>query len=167
MTIKLTQNESIMETQTLLIIVELLGNLTITVGIIIAVIQVKQIKKQRKEMAVFEFFSSWQTPEFTKALNEIQLMPDHVGLKELRSSKPEMDSYAYLVHSFFESTGLMVKRQIISFDIVNDLVGGVIQVTWKKLDIFIEEWRNERNPLAGEWFEWLKTEIENKSKLSK
>ena len=24
---------------------------------------------------------------------------------------------------------------------------------------------NERNPIAGEWFEWLKTEIENKSEL--
>ncbi len=77
-----------------------------------------------------------------------------------------MDSYAYLVHSFFESTGLMVKRQIISFDVVNDLVGGVIKVTWRKLDMWIHEWREARNPEAGEWFEWLKTEIEKKSKLS-
>ena len=37
-----------METQTLLIIAQLLGNLTITVGIIIAIIQVKQNGKQRK-----------------------------------------------------------------------------------------------------------------------
>ncbi len=156
-----------METQTLLIIAQLLGNLAITVGIIIAIIQVKQNQKQRKEMAVFEIFKSWQTPEFTEALNEIQLIPDHVSPGELRSTKPKMDSYAYLVHSFFESTGLMVKRKIISFDVVDDLVGGVIQVTWMKLDIWIQEWRNERNPAAGEWFEWLKTEIENKSKSSK
>ena len=155
-----------METQTLLITVQLLGNLAIAVGIIIAIIQVKQNKKQRKEMAAFEIFKSWQTPEFTEALNEIQFLPDHVTIDELRASKPKMDSYAYLVHSFFESTGLMVKRKIISFDVVDDLVGGVIQVTWKKLDMWIQEWRNERNPAAGEWFEWLKTEIENKSKLS-
>ena len=152
-----------MDAQTVLIIVELLGNLTIVVGIIIAIIQLKHNKKQRKEIAVFEIFKSWQTPEFTEALNEIQLMPDHVTPDELRSSKPKMDSYAYLVHSFFESTGLMVKRKIISFDVVDDLIGGVIQVTWKKLDIWIKEWRDERNPAAGEWFEWLKTEIENKS----
>ncbi len=156
-----------MDTQTILIIVQLFGNLAITVGIIIAIVQVKQMKKQRKEMAVFEIFKSWQTPEFTTALNEIQLMPDHVTPEDLRNSKPEMDNYAYLVHAFFESTGLMVKRKIISFDVVDDLVGGVIQVTWKKLDMWIQEWRNERNPSAGEWFEWLKTEIENKSKLYK
>lgn len=155
-----------MDTQTLLIIVQLLGNLAIVIGIIIAVIQLKHNKKQRKEIAVFEIFKAWQTPEFTEALNEIQFMPDHVTPNELRSSNPKMDSYAYLVHSFFESTGLMVKRKIISFDVVNDLVGGVIQVTWKKLDMWIKEWRDERNPAAGEWFEWLKTEIENKSKLS-
>ena len=155
-----------METQTLLITVQLLGNLAIAVGIIIAIIQVKQNKKQRKEMAAFEIFKSWQTPEFTEALNEIQFLPDHVTIDELRASKPKMDSYAYLVHSFFESTGLMVKRKIISFDVVDDLIGGVIQVIWKKLDMWIQEWRNEINPSAGEWFEWLKTEIENKSKLS-
>ena len=153
-----------MDTETLLIIVQLFGNLAITVGIIIAIIQVKQNRKQRKEMAAFEIFKSWQTPEFTEALNEIQYLPDHVTINELRGLNPKMDSYAYLVHAFFESTGLMVKRKIISFDVVNDLVGGVILVTWKKLDIWIQEWRNEKNPNAGEWFEWLKTEIENKSK---
>ena len=149
-----------MEAQTLLIIFQLLGNVAIAVGIIIAIVQVKQNRKQRKEMAVFEFFSAWQTPEFTKALNELQFLPDHVSPDELKSSKPEMDSYAYLVHSFFESTGLMVKREIISFEVVDDLVGGVIQVIWKKLDMWIQDWRDERNPIAGEWFEWLKIEIE-------
>ncbi len=154
-----------MDTQTLMIIAQMGGNLAITIGIIIALIQLKQHKKQRKEIAVFEIFKAWQTPEFTEALNEIQLMPDHVTPKKLRSSKPKMDSYAYLVHAFFESTGLMVKREIISFEVVDDLVGGVIQVVWKKLDLWIQDWRTERNPAAGEWFEWLKTEIENKSKL--
>jgi len=153
-----------METQTLSIIVQLLGNLAITVGIIIAVVQVKQIKKQRKEIAVFEVFKAWQTPDFTEALNEIQFMPDHVDPDELRAAKPKMDNYAYLVHAFFESTGLMVKRKIISFDVVDDLVGGVILVVWRKLDVWIQEWRNDRNPAAGEWFEWLKTKIEDKSR---
>ncbi len=155
-----------MNTQTLLIIVQLIGTLAVIIGIIIAIVQVMQLKKQRKELATIEFLKSWQTPEFTKALNEIQFMPDHVAPEELRSSKTEMDSYAYLVHSFFESTGLMVKRQIISFDVVNDLVGGVIKVTWRKLDMWVHEWREARNPEAGEWFEWLKTEIEKKSKFS-
>ena len=150
-----------MDVQNVSTIVQLFGNLAIAVGIIIAVIQLKQSKKQRKEIAVFEIFKAWQTPEFTEALNEIQFLPDHVDPDELRYAKPKMDSYAYLVHAFFESTGLMVKREIISFDVVDDLVGGVIQVTWKKLDMWIQEWRDERNPSAGEWFEWLKIEIEN------
>ena len=89
-----------MDTETLLIIAQF-GNLAITVGIIIAIIQVKQNRKQRKEMAAFEIFKSWQTPEFTEALNEIQYLPDHVTINELRDSNPKMDSYAYLVHAFF------------------------------------------------------------------
>ena len=155
-----------MNTQTLLIIAQLLGNLAITVGIIIAILQVKQMKKQRREMAAFEFFHAWQTPEFSKAVNEIQFFPDGVSTEELKAAKPEMESYAFLVHSFFESTGILVNRQIISFNVVNDLVGGVIQVTWKKLETWILEWRKARNPVAGEWFEWLKTEIENECKLT-
>lgn len=152
-----------MDPQNFLIVLQIIGNLVIIIGIIIAVVQLKQNKKQRKELAAFEMFKAWQTPEFTKALNEIQFMPDHIAPKDLRSIKPEMDNYAYLVHAFFESTGLMVKRQIISFDVVKDLVGGVILVTWSKLDMWIQEWRTERNPDAGEWFEWLKIQIEKKS----
>jgi len=157
----------IMDTQTILIIAQLFGNLAITVGIIIAIVQVKQMKKQRKEMAAIEFFNAWLTPEFTKAVNEIQLLPNQITTKKLIASKPEMESYAFLVHSFFESTGILVNRKIISFNVVNDLVGGVIQVVWKKLEVWIKEWREERNPVAGEWFEWLKNEIESKSELCK
>jgi len=156
-----------MDTQTILIIAQLFGNLAITVGIIIAIVQVKQMKKQRKEMAAIEFFNAWLTPEFTKAVNEIQYLPDRVSTKELIATKPEMESYAFQVHSFFESTGVLVNRKIISFNVVNDLVGGVVQVIWKKLELWIQEWREERNPVAGEWFEWLKTEIESKSELCK
>lgn len=79
-----------------------------------------------------------------------------------------MESYAFMVHSFFESTGISVKRKIISFDVVDDLVGGVIQVTWNKLELWIYEWCEARNPAAGEWFEWfewLKNEIKNKSNI--
>lgn len=156
-----------MTAQTLLIITQLLGNLAITVGIIIAIVQVKQMKKQRKETATIEFFNSWLTPEFTKAINEIQFLPDRVSSVDLKARNPEMESNAFLVHSFFESTGILVNRQIISFNVVDDLVGGVIKVTWKKLELWIQEWREARNPVAGEWFEWLKTEIENKSELSR
>ena len=151
-----------MDKQTLLIILQLLGNLAIVIGIIIAIVQIKQNRKQRKEMAAFEIFKAWQTPEFTQALNEIQFMPDHIEPNKLKSIKPEMDNYAYLVHAFFESTGLMVKRDIISFEVVDDLIGGVILVIWRKLDVWILDWREKRNPIAGEWFEWLKTEIEKK-----
>ena len=151
-----------MTIQTMLIIAQLVGTLAILIGIIIAVVQVKQIKKQRKEIATIEFLNSWQTPEIAKAINEIQFLPDNVLPEELKEATPEMEKNAFLVHSFFEGAGILVKRQIISFDVVDDLVGGVIQVTWTKLELWIQEWRNEKNPIAGEWFEWLKNEIKNK-----
>ena len=154
-----------MNSETLMIIVQLVGNLAITIGIIIAIVQVMQMRKQRKEMAAIEFINAWQIPEFSKAVNEIHILPDRVSSEALRSGHPEMENYAFMVHSFFESTGILVNRKIISFDVVNDLVGGVIQVTCKKLELWIHEWRDSRNPVAGEWFEWLKVEIENKSKL--
>ena len=51
-----------MNTQTLLIIVQLIGTLAVIIGIIIAIVQVMQLKKQRKELATIEFLKSWQTP---------------------------------------------------------------------------------------------------------
>ena len=111
-----------MNTQTLLIIAQLLGNLAIAAGIIIAVLQVRLMNRQRKEMAAIEFFNAWLTPEFTKAVNEIQFLSDKVSSKKLKAAKPEMESYAFLVHSFFESTGILVNRKIISFDYLGGAV---------------------------------------------
>jgi uncharacterized protein DUF4760 len=155
-----------MNIDTLLIIAQLIGTLAVIIGIIIAIVQVMQLKKQRKELATIEFFNAWQSPEFTKAVNELQYLPDRVTSEELKVKSPEMENYAYLVSGFFESTGVLVSRQIISLDVVDDLIGGVILVTWKKLELWIQEWRSDKNPQAGEWFEWLKNEIETRSNLS-
>ena len=81
-----------MNSETLLIIAQLFGNLAITVGIIIAIVQVRQMRKQRKEMAAIEFINAWQTPEFSKAVNEIQFLPDRVSSEALRSAHPEMEN---------------------------------------------------------------------------
>ena len=153
-----------MNTESLTILIQLIGNIAIIIGIIVAIVQVMQMKKQRKELAAIEFINTWQTPEFAKAVNKLQYLPDSVSTKQIRNKSKEMENHAFFVAGFFESTGVLVYRKIIPLAVVDDLIGGVIQVIWKKLEPWIMEWREERNPKFAEWFEWLKNEISKRDK---
>ena len=134
---------------------EILGVLSVIAGIAFAVVQLRQFRNQRRDLAAVELIRAWQTPEFTKALNSLQMLPDRALPVTLRDQGEELEDMAFLVGMFFESVGVMVNRNLIPLDVVDDLMGGVTRVVWRKLSRWVEEWRTSINPRAYEWWEWL------------
>lgn len=145
---------------------EILGVLSVVAGIVFAIVQLRQFRKQRTELSAVELIRAWQTPEFTKALRALQLLPDNAHPDSLSEHDPELENMAFLVGMFFEGVGVMVYRNLIPLEIVNDLMGGVTRVVWTKLSVWVEEWRAERNPRAYEWWEWLNQRLDDRSPLS-
>lgn len=145
---------------------EILGVLSVVAGIGFAVVQLRQFRRQRTQLSAVELIRAWQTPEFTKALKTLQLLPDEAHPDSLRDDDAELENMAFVVGMFFEGVGVMVYRKLIPLDIVNDLMGGVTRVVWTKLSVWVEEWRTERNPRAYEWWEWLNRRLDDCSPLS-
>ena len=62
----------------------------------------------------------------------------------------------YIVIGTWERLGILVFRQEISLDLVDDAYSGPIVQTWEKLKDYILEFRQlVQRDTAFEWFQWL------------
>lgn len=100
-------------------------------------------------------------PELGKAVNLLRSLPDGIGLKDLQSLDREYEEAAQVVGMTFETMGLLVHKEIASFQIVRELTGGLLLMMWRKIGNWIDETRIEDgNPRLGEWFQWLAERVE-------
>jgi hypothetical protein len=61
---------------------------------------------------------------------------------------------------------LLFRREL-TLDLVDDFFSGPILLSWKKLQVWAEEWRRELNRETGsEWFHWLAERMMEREKLS-
>jgi hypothetical protein len=107
-------------------------------------------------MAALELARSFETPEFAHALRLVLSLPDGLTATELRKMGSQYEDAAMLVSLTFESVAIMVHRRITSLDMVWELMGGVVLITWKKLGTWAADIRKEQGrEKFDEWIQWL------------
>lgn len=144
------------ELSTLADIAEIIGAIFVIGGIIFAVIQVRQFRRQRLEMAAFELVGSFRNSEFTRALTFVLSLPNGIPANELRARAPDAETLAMVASTTLESVGLMVYRRILPIALVDELIGGTVVTLWAKLGGWVAALRQEENRTdTHEWFEWL------------
>jgi len=80
-----------------------------------------------------------------------------------RRAGPESEKAATLICTTFEAMGVLVHRRIAPLSLVQDLAGGFIVVTWRRLQPWLTELRIEQNnPSDSEWFQWLAEQLERR-----
>ena len=135
---------------------EILGAAIVIGGVFFAVMQMRQIRQQRREMAAIELFRFFGSPQFAKAYHCVLNLPDDLSTTELREYKPEAENCAMLISTTMENIGVMVFHRIVPSVVVKDLMGTSTVILWTKLAIWVHDMREELdNPAAFEWFEWL------------
>ena len=68
----------------------------------------------------------------------------------------DLQDAAMLVSTTLEAVGLMVYQRIVPFRLVQQLMGGTIQASWRVLRPHTEWLREKlRRPSIHEWFQWL------------
>ena len=142
--------------ETLANLAEVLGAITIIGGLLFAVVQIRQYRRQLRETATLELMSTFQTPEFARAFRVLRSLPDDIPSTELTAKQSEVEAAAMSVCAVYETIGVLVFRGILPFRVVEDLTGGAIVLCWRKLRTWIEETRVETsNERLFEWFQWL------------
>jgi len=137
-------------------IAEILGTLTIVGGVVFGVVQLKELRGQRRDLAAVEMMRSFDNPEFGRAVALVRMLPDGVSVEELRARGAEYEQAALLIGMRYETMGLLVYNEIASFELAQELTGGLVQVLFRKLTGWVEAVRAEQaHPRFAEWFEWF------------
>ncbi len=148
-------------------IAQILGMLTIVGGGAFAIVQLVEARGQRRDLVAVELMRSFYNPEFSRSVTIVRNLPDDVTVSELRSRGPEAEQAALQIGMMYETMGLLVFRRIASFRLAQELTGGLIEVLWRKLHVWIETVRvEESHPRFAEWFEWLALQFAKPSNFS-
>jgi hypothetical protein len=130
------------------------------------VLQVRHQTKLRQTDMVMRLYTTFGSTEFQKAYQkmmsvEFEDYADYV--KRYATSNIEVLAASYSVGVFFEGIGVLVKRKLISMDLVDDLFTIPILDTWEKMKPLVEGRRERlKRPQALEWFEYLYNEMKKR-----
>ena len=142
-------------------VAEIVGGTIVVIGLFFAVLQMRQLREQRRELAAIELFRFYGNPSFSRAVNRVLHMPDGVTADKLRQDHDVFEDAAMLIGSTMENIGVMTYQRIVPFTVVNHLIGASTIVLWNKLEPWAARLREETdNVYLFEWFQWLATQLE-------
>ena len=140
---------------------EIVGVLIVVGGLFFAVLQMRQIRQQRRELAAIELFRFFGNQQFTAAYKRILRLPDNLGVDDIRDEDSELEDAAVLISATMENIGVMTFQRIVPFIVVNNLIGQSAPILWRKLERWAVALREEQSsPQAFEWFQWLAERLE-------
>jgi hypothetical protein len=135
-------------------VAQVVATLVVVVGLAFAMVQVKELGRQRREAAAIQLAHSFANPKFSNAFRQVLDLPPRAEAAEVK--RRGLEDAAMLVSLTIESVAIMVHRQIIDIDMVWELMGGVVLSTWDRLQDWSDSYRRATDQEKfDEWFQWL------------
>jgi hypothetical protein len=147
---------------------QIIGILGVLYSIWIAIKQLKLQSIQRRDLAIMECARSFEDREFTEAYALLTGL--HTGLSndEFHALDDSYELAALRVCMKFETVGLLVYKNVIPLDAMEDLVGGAAISIYNILQNWIEASRLDRNhPTFLEWYQWLFDRLNERNRLDR
>jgi hypothetical protein len=145
----------------------LVNAIAVTAGVIFAAVQITQYRQRRHRDAMLELVRSFQSPAFTSALRQVLSLPDGANAEKIREVLgPDGEDAVYLVSLTWESLGILLFRREVTLELIDDFFSGPILLSWQKLKVYSEEWRNaQKRETGSEWFHWLAERMMEREKF--
>ena len=135
---------------------QIIGAGTVVIGLVFAWFQIRLFHRQQSNTINADLMRTFHSRDLAHAVVLLYELPDRIPAVELRAQGKEYEEAAIIVTTTFETMGLLVFQRIAPLHTVTDLAGGMIGVTWRKLEGWLETVRAEQSqPSWAEWFEWL------------
>ena len=142
----------------------------VLVGVVLAVLELRNLVRQRQTDLVMRLYLTWGSEEYKKGLGAflgLEIKDYDSFVKKYGSvTSPErspvwidLDRYAW----FFNGIGYLVYYKFADVEQIDDLFGyGVISM-WEKTKPLVEGWRKQLNmPKSERWFEYLYNEMKKR-----
>jgi len=137
-------------------------------GVIFGWFEVRHFRREREERAAFYLLQTMLTGAWLRSAVAVDTLPDNVA-PEILEADPKMLDAAHSIGLILEAVGYAVYARIVPLAMVDDMMGGIVRVTWRKMERYVMHDRaRSRSQKGWEWFQWLYLQLErhNRSETS-
>jgi hypothetical protein len=147
------------------VILNLITAIAVILGIVFGLLQLRHFHLSRKREAALFLINSFQTEAFLQGIWIIQELPNALLKKEIEERLGEDIRTIHLVMSTWERIGILVFNHEISIDMVDDVYSASIMLSWKRLEKYVIDLRNQlQRETSFEWFQWLAERMTEREK---
>jgi hypothetical protein len=139
----------------------MLASASVIAGVVYYALQLRHQTRMRQTDLVMRLYSTYDSLEFLEAWNRIFFTEngDYDAFLKKLGGKRHIISF---VAMFYEEVGVLLHKRLIDIDLVDELFGNSITITWEKLRNMLEEARKRYRPGAYVHFEYLYNEMKKR-----
>ena len=120
--------------------------------------QIRNQVRVRKTDLVMRLYATWDSLEFQQAFHTVYWADFHDYDSAMATTGGERQVWSYLF-CFYDQVGTLLRRNLIEYDLVDDLLGNSTRQLWEKVAPVIREARERFDPRLYEHFEFLYDEM--------
>jgi hypothetical protein len=134
--------------------------ITVITGVLFGWFEVRHLRREREERAAFEVLHTMLTSEWLRSAVLVDSVPDNVAPEVLEGDAKLLDAF-HSIGLILEAVGYAVYARIVPLAMVDDMMGGIVRVTWRKMKNYVAHDRSRSGSQKGwEWFQWLYEQLE-------
>lgn len=141
-------------------VLDIAAPLAIIIGVVIALIQLRNQSRLRQFDTVMRLFSSFGQESFLHHYGRVMNW-EYDTYESFKKKATEDDNVSLMVVSvFFENMGLLYKRGLAPLELLDDLLSGPIISAWRKVKpLWVGRRVEYGQPQWAEWFELLSEDM--------
>jgi len=120
--------------------------------------QIRNQVRVRKTDLVMRLYATWDSLEFQRAFHTAYWADFHDYDSAMATTGGERQVWSFLF-CFYDQVGVLLRRGLIEFELVDDLLGNSTRQLWEKVAPVIYEARQRFDPRLYEHFEYLYDEV--------
>jgi hypothetical protein len=121
-------------------------------------LQIRNQTRVRKTDLLMRLYATWDSLEFQRAFHTVYWADFHDYDSAMAITGGERQLWTYLL-SFYDQIGVLLRRNLIEYHLVDDLLGNSTRQLWEKVAPMIREARQRYDPRLYENFEFLYDEM--------
>jgi len=127
--------------------------------------QIRNQLRVRKTDLLMRLYTTFDSLEFQRAFHTVYWADFHDYDSAIAITGGERQLWTYLL-SFYDQVGVLLRRRLIEFEMVDDLLGNSSRQLWEKVAPMIGEARERYDPRLYEHFEFLYDEMSRRAELA-
>lgn len=131
---------------------------SVVVASIFYIFQIRNQTRVRRADLVIRLYATFDSLDFQEAFHRIYWAEfhDYDSLVEVTEGRRQILTYLF---TFYDQVGVLLRRGLIDFDLVDALLGNSARQLWEKIAPAMEEARTRYDPRLYENFEYLYGEM--------